>query len=89
MKFKQLKEKLPKGTVIYKSKQEGKYEVIKYKNNKLFFSIPSNNPKKDKNIKSIHIDVIRIALLNNINKLKLPFDDCRKIILREVVDFIK
>lgn len=85
MKITQLKKIMPVGTVIYKSRSEGLYKVTKYKNNNIFFSIPSRNFRVN-NIKSIHIHVISIAQMNNLKHLKLPFNDCRKSVLLAIIN---
>lgn len=81
----QLKEIIPVGTVIYKSRSEGLYKVTKYENNNIFFSIPSRNLRVN-NTKSIHIHVISIAQMNNVKHLKLPFNDCRKTVLMSIIN---
>jgi hypothetical protein len=80
-----LKEIIPVGTLIYKSRSEGLYKITKYENNSIFFSIPSRNSKVN-NTKSIHIHIINIALMNNVKHLKLPFNDCRKSVLLAIIN---
>lgn len=89
LKISEIEKQFPIGSKVYKSNREESYKVVKYDHEKLFFSVPNHKEPNKPNIKSLHIHVINIGLMNDIEHLQLPFTDCRKSVLNSLISKIK
>lgn len=82
-------EYLPVGKCIHKTRNENRFLISHYKEEKVFFSIPNNKDRNKPFKKSISIQlIIQIFESYNYDFKTFPYKDCRKSATRGILTII-
>ena len=85
-----IEKKLPVGSCIHKTRKGNIFNIIEFKNEKVFFSIPNNQQPGKFYRKSISIElIVEIYEMSTIDFKEFQYNDCRRSATRGIINKLK
>ena len=85
-----IEKKLPVGSCIHKTRKGNIFNIIEFKNEKVFFSIPNNQQPGKFYRKSISIElIVEIYEMLTIDFKEFQYNDCRRSATRGIINKLK